>query len=59
MIQLHVQVAVAVAVIFKKSNFITITVHEGRDEAIASGGQIFGGEIEVLKEYSLWLFLGL
>ena len=34
-------------------------IHEGRDEAIASGGQIFGGEIEVLKEYSLWLFLGL
>ena len=32
---------------------------EGRDVAIASGGQIFGGEIEVLKEYSLWLFLGL
>ena len=33
--------------------------HEGRDEALASGGQIYGGEIEVLKEYSLWLFLGL
>ena len=37
----------------------TTCTHEGRDEAIASGGQIFGGEIEVLKEYSLWLFLGL
>ena len=34
-------------------------IHEGRDEAMASRGQIFGGEIEVLKEYNLWLFLGL
>ena len=34
-------------------------VCEGRDEAMASGGQIFGREIEVLKEYNLWLFLGL
>ena len=34
-------------------------IHEGRDEAMASGGQIFGREIEVLKEYNLWLFLGL
>ena len=32
---------------------------EGRDEAMASGAQIFGGDIEVLKEYTLWLFLGL
>ena len=32
---------------------------EGRDEAMASRGQIFGGRIEVLKEYNLWLFLGL
>ena len=34
-------------------------IHEGRNEAMASRGQIFGGEIEVLKEYNLWLFLGL
>ena len=27
--------------------------------AMASGAQIFAVEIEVLKEYSLWLFLGL
>ena len=38
---------------------VCMYVCEGRDEAIASGGQIFGGGIEVLKEYSLWLFLGL
>ena len=41
--------------------YMYVCVHtcEGRDEALASGGQIYGGEIEVLKEYSLWLFLGL
>jgi hypothetical protein len=38
-----------------------LDLHEGtgRDEAIASGGVIFGGRIGVLKEYNLWLFLGL
>ena len=30
-----------------------------RDEAMASGGVIFSGRIGVLKEYTLWLLLGL
>ena len=38
---------------------VQFSLPEGRDEAMASGGQIFGREIEVLKEYNLWLFLGL